>query len=132
MQLSIFSLISQQDRCDGNPPKNALFTSFPGARGKTGCAGYWLDLALLFGQRWPSPILGMLGAAAEQPGAAVGIGAAARAHQLCTPLPGCGSGVKGMAGPSWPHHSLSPPRAVCGLGDPPLPPAFAPQIKENK
>lgn len=96
------------------------------------CIVTQLDLALLSGQSWPMPILGLLGAAAEQPGTAAGISAAACAHQLCIPLPGCGSGAKGMAGPSWPHHSLSPPRAAGGLGNPPLPPAFAPQIKENK
>lgn len=114
-----------------SPPKNVSVTSFPDARGKTGCAVYchttgfspaaWVTLALARPQA--------AGSSSRELGTAVGISAK---HQLCIPLPGCGSGVKGMAGPAWPRHSLSPPRAVGGLIHPPLPPPFAPQIKENK
>lgn len=73
-----------------------------------------LDFALLSGQCWPSPILGLLGALAQQPGTAAGIGATARAHQLCIPLAWLrlwceGDGRSPLA--------LSPPRAVGGLGD---------------
>lgn len=72
------------------------------------CIVTQLDLALLSGQSWLSPILRLLGPAAEQPGTATGICAAACAHQLCIPLPGCGSGVKGWRVPLGPvtpcHH----------------------------
>lgn len=95
------------------------------------CIVTQLDLALLSGRSWLSPILRLLGPAAEQPGTAVGICAAACAHRLCIPLPGCGSSVKGMAGPSWPCHSLSPPRAVGGLGNPPLPRPLLPKSRKT-
>lgn len=93
-----------------SPPKNVSVTSFPDARGKTGCAVYChtagfspaarVTLALARPQA--------AGSSGRELGTAAGISAAACAHWLCIPLPGCGPGVKGMAGPAWLRHSLPP------------------------